>query len=48
VTDVFANGQVSNGQVNYTLSVKDNNHIVLHRQTGTIKLRRCQEPFARL
>lgn len=42
VTDVFANGQVSNGQVNYTLSVKDNDHIVLHGQTGTIKLRRCQ------
>lgn len=42
VTDVFANGQVSNGQVSYTLSVKDSDHVVLSGQTGTLKLQRCQ------
>lgn len=42
VTDVFANGQVSNGRVSYTLSIKDNDHVVLSGQTGTLKLRRCR------
>jgi hypothetical protein len=42
VTDIFANGQASNGRVNYTLSVKGNDHVVLSGQTGTIKLQRCQ------
>ena len=42
VTDVFANGQVSNGQVSYTLSIKDSDHVVLSGQTGTLKLQRCR------
>lgn len=41
VVDIFANGQVSSGQVSYTLSIKDGDHIVLSGQTGTLKLQRC-------
>ena len=42
IVDVFSNGQVNNASVRYTLGLIDDDHIVMHGQTGTLKLRRCE------
>jgi len=42
VVDVFTNGQVSNASVRYTLSLVDDDHVVMQGQTGTLKLQRCE------
>jgi hypothetical protein len=43
VVDVFTNGMVNNGQVNYTLHLIDVDHLELNMQKGgLLKLRRCK------
>jgi hypothetical protein len=43
VVDVFTNGMVNNGQVNYTLRLSDADHLELNMQKGgLLKLRRCK------
>lgn len=42
IVDTFANGQVNNAHTEYTLQKIDADHIVLHMQSGTLTLQRCQ------
>jgi hypothetical protein len=42
IVDIFSNGQISNGQVSYTLRKVDADHIVLQSQSGIVKLQRCK------
>jgi hypothetical protein len=43
IVDEFTTGQISNGNVSYTLSKVDADHIVLAMQPGgTVKLQRCK------
>jgi hypothetical protein len=43
IVDVFSNGQIYNGSVNYTLRLVDDDHIEMAMQSGgTLKLQRCE------
>jgi len=43
IVDLFSNGQVRNGSVNYTLRLVDADHIEMAMQSGgTLKLQRCE------
>jgi hypothetical protein len=43
VVDVFTNGMVNNGKVNYTLHLIDADHLELNLQKGgLLKLRKCK------
>ena len=42
IVDIFSNGQISSGQVSYTLRRVDGDHIVLQSQSGTVRLQRCK------
>ena len=43
IVDVFSNGQIHNGSVNYTLRLVDDDHIEMAMQSGgTLKLQRCE------
>jgi hypothetical protein len=43
IIDLFTTGQISNGSVNYTLRLVDDDHIEMNMQSGgTLKLQRCE------
>jgi hypothetical protein len=42
IVDIFSNGQISSGQVSYTLRRIDADHIVLQMQSGAVTLQRCK------
>jgi hypothetical protein len=43
IVDLFSNGQVRNGSVNYTLRLVDDDHIEMAMSPGgTLKLQRCE------
>lgn len=42
IVDIFSNGQISSGQLSYTLRRIDADHIELRMQGGTVKLQRCK------
>jgi hypothetical protein len=42
IVDIFSNGQISNGQLSYTLRQIDADHIELQMQGGTVKFQRCE------
>jgi hypothetical protein len=42
IVDIFSNGQISSGQIRYSLRKVDADHIVLQSQSGTVSLQRCK------
>jgi hypothetical protein len=42
IVDIFSNGQISSGQVQYTLRVVDADHIVLQMPGGALRMQRCK------
>ena len=42
IIDIFSNGQISSGQLSYTLRQVDDDHIVVAMPGATLRLQRCK------